>query len=397
MLQKDQYILENFTSALPDFDLQVLRAMTINGSLSEHHSTFIPIKELARIDADVYLVFLSTNAVIFPQPSDDLWYPAHDLAGSFRDVNVGKGKEPASLHFGDEPASPLGCVRQYQFCSGPGGGTRGAAHSHCTPLLSYMDAYNATYTWWAEGDPYRDTLNWMARAVQGTEDPVYGPINALGSAVLESSSRKVGGIMGPLSRHQWQLDVEKWNNISLASIQQNFVEMAAGPSDGRLKDLVVKPARDGQKRFCNNQKVRNTAYTNFSVFDLAMLLGIGFLIIVVSYALEPFAVWIQHRRNLDTYARLEWTMNETLQLQRLAHEELGLGSWHRCDTDVPVTERLERLGVMDLSEKTHPRLKAPPVSLEEAVNQSDEEEDRNDKTEVRAGDLQVSPSEGNSI
>lgn len=128
-----------------------------------------------------------------------------------------------------------------------------------------------------------------------------------------------------------------------------------------------------------------------------MLLGIGFLIIVVSYSLEPFAIWIQHRRNLDIYARLEWTMNETLQLQRLAHEELGLGSWRRCDTEVPITERLERLGVIDLSEKTHPRLKAPPVSLEEVVNQNDKEEDQKDKTKVRAGDLQKVPSEGNSV
>lgn len=374
---------------------------------------FIPIKELARMDADMYLVFLSTNAVVFSQPSDDLWYPAHDLAGSMTDPGIENSSEPMSLYYGDEPASPLGCVRQYQFCSGAGGGTD---DSHCTPLSSLLDAHHVAYTRWGQDEPYWDTLHWMASAVRGTQDPLSGPIESLGSAVLESSSRKVAGIMGPLSRDQWQLDVEKWYNISLASIQQNFVEIAAGPSDGRLRDWAVKPANDGEKRFCNNQvglrgkramkgkltcslpqKVRNTAYTNFSVFGLAMLLGIGFLIIVVSYTLEPFAVWIQHRRNLDTYARLEWTMNETLQLQRLAHEELGLGSWHRCDTDVPVTERLERLGVMDLSEKTHPRLKAPPVSLEEAVNQNDKEEDQKDKTEVRAGDLQKVPSKGNSV
>ncbi|KAF4537697.1 Cytochrome p450 protein [Lasiodiplodia theobromae] len=386
VLQKDQFVLEDSTSAQPDFDLKAYRAISVNGSLSEE-SMFIPIKELARIDADVYLVFLSTNAVVFSQPSDDLWYPAHDLGVNITDASI----ESMSLYFGDEPASPLGCVRQYQFCSG------GADGSRCTPLSSLLDAHRVAYTRWAQDEPYWDTLRWMASAVRGTQDPLFGSIESLGSAVLESSSRKVAGIMGPLSRDQWQLDVEKWYNISLASIQQNFVEIAAGPSDGRLRDWAVKPANDGEKRFCNNQKVRNTAYTNFSVFGLAMLLGVGFLIIVISYTLEPFAIWIQHRRNLDTYARLEWTMNDTLQLQRLAHEELGLGNWHRCDTDVPVTERLERLGVMDLSERTHPRLKAPPVSFEETVNESDENEEQKCKTEVKVGDSQEVPTGGNFV
>lgn len=214
---------------------------------------FIPIKELARIDAEVYLVFLSTNAVVFSQPSDDLWYPAHDLAGNITDESIENRPESMSLYFGDEPAFPLGCTRQYQFCSGPGSGTRGGADGpYCTPHSSLLDAHHFAYTMLAQ-DPYWDTLEWMVRAVQGTEDPLYGPIYTLGSAVLESSSRKVAGIMGPLSRDQWQLDVERWYNISLASIQQNFVEMAAGPSDGRLRDLVVKPASDGQKRFCDNQ------------------------------------------------------------------------------------------------------------------------------------------------
>lgn len=57
-------------------------------------------------------------------------------------------------------------------------------------------------------------------------------------------------------------------------------------------------------------------------------------------------------------------MNKTFQLQRLAHEELGVGTWARCDTDVPVTERLERLGVLDLSDRAHPKLMAPPPAFE---------------------------------
>lgn len=66
-------------------------------------------------------------------------------------------------------------------------------------------------------------------------------------------------------------------------------------------------------------------------------------------------------------------MNETLQLQRLAHEELGLGTWTRCDKDVPVTARFERLGVLDVTERTHPRLKTPPAGFEDEIHEEGEE------------------------
>lgn len=62
-------------------------------------------------------------------------------------------------------------------------------------------------------------------------------------------------------------------------------------------------------------------------------------------------------------------MNETLQLQRLAHEELGLGTWTRCDKDVPVTTRFERLGVlMRRREHIYLRLKVPPAGFEDECN-----------------------------
>lgn len=66
-------------------------------------------------------------------------------------------------------------------------------------------------------------------------------------------------------------------------------------------------------------------------------------------------------------------MDETLQLQRLAHEELGLGTWTGCDKDVPVTARFERLGVLDVTERTHPRLRVLPAGFEDEMLEEGEE------------------------
>ena len=86
--------------------------------------------------------------------------------------------------------------------------------------------------------------------------------------------------------------------------------------------------------------------------------------------------WILKRfnRNRDAYTRLEWTINETLQLQRLAHEELGIGTWDGCAEDVPVTEKGQRLAVLDLENRNHPRLKAPPPILDLVVMASENSE-----------------------
>ncbi|KKY16375.1 hypothetical protein UCDDS831_g07054 [Diplodia seriata] len=83
---------------------------------------------------------------------------------------------------------------------------------------------------------------------------------------------------------------------------------------------------------------------NFSLLGLALIYTIGGSIILASWLLEPIVGCWQKRRGAD-YARLEWCANDTLHLQRLAHEELGFGTWTDCDREIPVTEKGELLGV----------------------------------------------------
>lgn len=94
------------------------------------------------------------------------------------------------------------------------------------------------------------------------------------------------------------------------------------------------------------------------------------MLIFISYVVEPFVGFIQERRKHDTYSRLEWATNETLQLQRLAHEELGFGSWKGCAQYVPVTKDDEPLATLDLTDTKHPRLKpaSPPCGTLESFS-----------------------------
>lgn len=199
----------------------------------------------------------------------------------------------------------------------------------------------------------------------------------------------------PLPHNQWQLEVENWFKATLAAAQGWTVELATGPSDPRIMEWLQAPVNPDEGLQCKNQvrtscprscvlcrtcvpdfaqqKILTTAYVNFNTFGLSLTLALGALIILFSWLLEPIIAFFQRRRQLDTYARLEWATNETLQLQRLAHEELGLGTWHGTAEAVPYTDGGQKLAVLDVADPEHPRLKAPPVPFDEELVVRDEE------------------------
>lgn len=205
-----------------------------------------PIKDLERTDADVYVAFLSLNTILFPQKSDDLWYPAHDFA-----VNISAGTfgldETTPAYWGDEVASPLGLVLQLQVCK-----PSLPAEIRCTPLSSSMDAYESAMQLWPKSE-WGEDWAWFFATVGGARDLISTPIKALGSPALDSKSLLDQGIMSPLATNQWQLDVSKWFNISLATIQQNFVDVAMGPSDPRQESFLIRPRTHAEKNMCKNQ------------------------------------------------------------------------------------------------------------------------------------------------
>lgn len=94
---------------------------------------------------------------------------------------------------------------------------------------------------------------------------------------------------------------------------------------------------------------------------LFIILCLGILIMVVAFFLEELFELLLHRSKLGKNRRLlhafaEWQAGSTLQLQRIAHENLGLGTWKRTDEPVPVTKMSEVLGVLDTTNTKHARL-----------------------------------------
>jgi hypothetical protein len=94
---------------------------------------------------------------------------------------------------------------------------------------------------------------------------------------------------------------------------------------------------------------------------LGLVLFFGVVIILVStFVDELYTTLLKHSRLCRNpqlvYSGVEWRAASTLQTQRLAHENLGLGNWTRADGSFPVTERDEMLGSLDVTDPRHPRM-----------------------------------------
>ncbi|KAL1617650.1 hypothetical protein SLS54_007654 [Diplodia seriata] len=190
------------------------------------------------------------------------------------------------------------------------------------------------------------------------------------SALLARRSLYTGN-QGPLPDNQWQLEVEHWHLASLAILQRQVVEAANGPFDQEVIPLLDRPQHDDERKVCRNQKIVNSNFSSFSVLGLTILLSVGGLINIIGYSIEWIVEAIQKRKGWNEYSRLEWTANDTLQLQRLAHEELGVGTWSATNTSYPITAKEESLAVLDISQKDHPKLLQPSKSYGEALADSD--------------------------
>ncbi|KAF4539272.1 uncharacterized protein LTHEOB_10436 [Lasiodiplodia theobromae] len=336
-------------------------ASSFSNSSLEPKSDFIPTPSIAQANAELILFFLSANSIIFAENTTDEWYRATHVAG--RKYLNANPNATVPVYAQDEPASPLACVQQEQLCfpSLP-------ADQRCTPLAARNAVYESagalllgdgsSSTSAAKAEA-ADRLQWVI-ATAFTALQLESIVHTLGTRSLLSRFSLYSNVQAPLPDDQWQREVELWHDTVLAFMQESFVAAARGQSDDpRMDKLFMEPDSAEAKSICRNQKIRSTAYVSFSLLGLALILALGALIIVVAATLEPLVGCVQRRwgKARGQYARLEWTATETLQLQRLAHEELGFGgAWTGAAETVPVTAPGELLAMLDVRDLEHPRL-----------------------------------------
>ena len=153
------------------------------------------------------------------------------------------------------------------------------------------------------------------------------------------------------------IEVKSWFDTGLARLQSHMVEYAAGPQNTLEGSYVQKFNGLISQSMCRNQKVRSTGGTiNFSVLGLALVLIVCSALILTNLALETMVGFIQRKCRTGAYRHLQWIVDEKLQLQRMAFEAAGMGTWSGGDAAVPVTRLGEKFGLPRYTDRSHPRL-----------------------------------------
>ncbi|KAI0544643.1 hypothetical protein F4679DRAFT_589290 [Xylaria curta] len=159
-------------------------------------------------------------------------------------------------------------------------------------------------------------------------------------------------------------------------VNSKYIDIVQGPNNPGFLQLQSPPLSSEGKLLCDNQKIRNSAYTSFSFFGLAFTFITGTLIIAESYAVELMLACFHKRRKYKSYAYLEWISHSSLQLHWLAHEELRPNTWSDCDKEVPITAEPDHsLAGLSIEDPKHPTLQQPvkqePMDPSQGSIQSD--------------------------
>lgn len=274
-------------------------SISTSGNSSEG---WTPIPELVRTDADVTIMFLAQGLVPYATPVWDPWFMA-TRPFSLPNNNIGN----LTLYREDSPIRVLGCADQFQLCT--------RAHTKCTPLTgsdTLSDAISALQLNNVQKDI--SLLLYVAIVLQ----PTYYNVNFRGSNAFRASDTlsAQGSYQVGLPDNQWTIEIANWFAVSMAKLQQQVVEFATGPLYTN-NDLEFIP---GPPNACGRQKIHSTAgYISFSVIGILIILSIGGILIFTSLILDPVTGYFRKAFDWKDYKRLQWALDEQLELQRLAY------------------------------------------------------------------------------
>jgi hypothetical protein len=330
---------------------------------------FVAVPELFVPNSSITLAFAEFPGY-YLAPSNDLWFPAHS---PFTETTDPSGNASSrTLYLTDKTINVLACTEQHQFCN-PNLSTNA---TNCTPLQSIDWFVDHQYRFLKQQETnilqytlYQDSIaNVIVLSALGSR---WGSIiSVLESAVLADNLAS-NQVSLPLPPNQWILEASNWFSITLANLQNSIVNTATGPSGTNAQYTYGLSSNDtGLAYFCRNQIVQRQGYTNFSLLAIGTIFFIGGGIIVVSMFLESLVGWLQIRfgHGLGRYRQVRWQLDPALQLQRMAFEETGLGTWSRGAHEVPVTEKGQVFAPADEWDVWHPSIKGKAIAKVDSIH-----------------------------
>ncbi|KAH7084584.1 hypothetical protein FB567DRAFT_400442, partial [Paraphoma chrysanthemicola] len=326
-------------------DYEVYPLTEIRNKNLSYSKPFIPQLQLR--GARTTLLFLMAKQIFYLNETADPWFAA-----------TRRFDNGSALIAPDEPGAVLGCATERKYCN-----PKLPASVGCVNAFSNTLEQDFSKAWPDARDRMR--LRAMSMIVHQFGSSDLAPFftaksvpNLLARQTLMPSALLVDYPTiqtRSLPSNQWQREIEYITQANLAALQHFIVDYARGLwLGGELCDF--SPCQ----RLCYSQKIRSSAHYSFSVLGLSIILAVGGFIVLLATLLDRILAALFRLDKLRTshvwsYAYAEWQANSVLQLQRMAHENVGSGTWSRATDAIPVTQPGETLAVLDVTDRKHPR------------------------------------------
>ncbi|KAH6687315.1 hypothetical protein F5X68DRAFT_268761 [Plectosphaerella plurivora] len=308
-------------------------------------SSWVPIDALKpNVPADTTIMFIVPNSIKHIDPNNDPIFGAN--------ITWDQPGQIQRMYRPDRAVSPIACIDLHQICnldpkaykcntpqSGRTVGDReGLAGLNLNPI-QYATAMR---------------LAWLTK-FQSFYDVTFTRTNGF----LRAQDRVNGIAQHRLPDDQWKIEMGALFSDSLSLMQHQVMRYPTGPArpgnitmlklwipDDILERSITDPdpspfdlaTNKAFETMCHTQKVKFTNGTlNFSVLGLGLLLGIGLLLIIVSYIVQPIVASRQKKSPTGAVKAGHWDRDDALQVLRRLLEAMGAGDWEGVMAEFPRT------------------------------------------------------------
>jgi hypothetical protein len=302
---------------------------TSNSMLDDPAASFFnPIPGLSRTDADINLLFLQqVPGMAYTNPVTDPWFEATTPLQS----QDGK----TTIYTPQVPISTVGCTMQYQWCD-PSAGSDLA----CTTLTGARPSVHQARNLFKRKKQHV-TLTRLVSVLESAGDLTNIAAYIPASALLLINKHGYWQMDAPRD-DQWMQELSHMFGTMLMNYQIRNYRYAGGYQSALDIKPVIEAPLTNETWMCDAQIVRRNDYQSLSVLGLALICGIGGLIIVVNLTLHEVVGWFQERYGRQGYKRKEWEMLQAETMQMKLYKSCGVDLEIGDVSVATVFERMEQ-------------------------------------------------------
>lgn len=300
--------------------------------------TWEPIPELYQENADVSVIFMTSNNVLYRAPVLDPWFSAN---GS--DTIVAADGE--SWIESDRWFGAMACIDQTRICTS-------LSEDTCTPLSGYLPLMQGGVLFevsnesvevpdWPLVYDMTDTQTAIALRVMVATLGIADVVFSVGDLLASDISTRAG-YSSALPENQWQIEAAMWFQTALAHVQYKIVDFPNNEwfnqtaNDNRSANFVKYKSDDkgyypSLWKLCDQQLVRSTTlYQSFSMAAIIIITVVSATLLILS---KTLALCVMDRKDRKAEGAPKYHKNAAyvadgkFQLLRMALKPAGYDQW----------------------------------------------------------------------